>query len=741
MMFAPSPSRFFNFRHLTATSLWLSAALLFWIQPLVAKFLLPIVGGTPAVWHTVIVFFQATVLLGYCYAHLLSTCCPIRLQFPLHASLFLVALIYLSLSPQAPPIKLSQSSTATMPLFLWYSLFVQIGLPCFIISATAPLLQAWYSQTSMPDSNDPFFLYQSSNRGSLIALLSFPLLLESTLPLDIQYRSWWFGMVALGGLIGGTQVFKRRLPAHSITFTGTAKEPNDTSHRGIHRRVWFGLAYLSSSLLLATTHFITTEVINAPLTGVLPLALFLITYILAFAKQPIGLCRWSGTGTLLATMAVTFQWLVHATDPAWLVTLIHLTLVFFGCLFLHHRLAQHRPYRQHLTHYYLWMSLGGVAAGITLSMLCPIVFDQVWEYPLVIASLALMAANAQTDRAGPHRIPMIAAGTAITLPLLPRSGLITPPGLPGGASQIALLGAVVATYLTSRTPRLLSVTLLALFAISAWQGDGHGKTIFTDRNFFGVTRVTLDANGLSKVLVHGNTIHGRQALDPREQGLPLSYYHQAGPLRRIFKQYEANATVHQVALIGLGAGSALAYGQAHQKWTLYEIDPLMIQLASDSDYFTFLSQARVDTWQIEQGDARIQLQSAKPSEFDLIVIDAFSSDSIPIHLLTHEALELYLSKLDESGLLAFHISNRILDLGPILARLADHLSLHSLAWNDPHDAPNQGKDPSHWAVLTRDENHLNRLAKDERWKPLSAKAGTRLWTDQRSNVLEALRTE
>lgn len=728
----PIVTRFFAF------ALGLSATLLFWIQPLVAKSLLPAVGGSPAVWHTVIVFFQATLLLGYTYAHLTVKCLPLKKQVLLHLALLAIAIWFLPLDRFVFAFSIDSTQPQWIPAELWGGLFITIGLPCLLISSTSPLLQSWYGYCDVKDADDPYFLYAASNVGSLIALLAFPLFIESRVGLSLQLRYWSGGFVMLAFLV----VISQRFSSRRATPRRPIPPPRATpASESISIIPWLSYGFLGSSLMIGTTTFLTTEVMNAPLIGLMPLATFLVTFILAFAKNPIVSCDRSGQLTIIAIVGVLFQMLTNATDPAWLVTLIHVALVFTGCLHLHLRLAKTRPHGSLLTKFYLWISVGGVGAGMTHSFVAPLLFDRVWEHSLAIVALALLLSqksNSSTPRKSQKR-ETVAAVFAVSLYAIYATSrdleLLQPLN---NFSNLVIGPTLALAFLSSRNSIRFGSVIVCLLCLNAWRGDAHGKTLFIDRNFFGLSKVTLDPNGQTIRLVHGNTIHGRQSTDPETQHLPLSYYHQAGPLRRIMKQYEAIESTSEVAVIGLGAGSMLFYGQSHQTWTLYEIDPLVIHLARDSGHFSYLENPNVAKLTINTGDARIELQKSSHKRFDLIVLDAFSSDSIPIHLFTREALELYLSKLADRGLLAFHISNRTLELAPLLSKLADEFNLISLSWNDPHDVPNQGKDPSHWVVLSETLDQLNKLSKDERWTPLVTPPNTPLWTDERSNILEAL---
>lgn len=493
--------------------------------------------------------------------------------------------------------------------------------------------------------------------------------------------------------------------------------------------------------MIGATTFLTTSVLNTPLMGILPLATFLATFIIAFSNRKPSICTRAPQLTLLSLLGVLFQTLSSATEPAWLVTSLHLSLVFFSCLYLHEQLANSRPHATELTRFYLWISLGGVSAGLFHTFLAPTIFDYIWEYPLTVIAIGFLVTRGryQQKPSKGQQLGWLTATTAVVLfAFFAAARSIESLASMDRFPNVIIGATLFLTYLSSQNPYRLAGLLTCLFLLSAWRGDAHGKTLFVERNFFGQSRVTMDPNGRSRRLIHGNTIHGRQSTSDAERHLPLSYYHTAGPLRRIMKQYEEVENTAQVAVVGLGAGSMLYYAQPHQTWHLFEIDPLVISLAKDSGFFSFFESPGLNTFEIHEGDARIQLSKAPNDHFDLIVLDAFSSDSIPLHLMTYEAMELYLNKLTTPGLLAFHISNRTLDLAPILARFANEFKLVGLSWNDPHEAPNLGKDPSHWLVLARSSAHLTKLQKDDRWNPLPPALPRRIWTDERSSILEAL---
>ena len=730
-----------NTTALFSASLGLGAVLLFWIQPLVAKSLLPITGGSPAIWHTVIVFFQTTLLLGYAYAHLLTKSLPFSKQAAVHFSLLLVSIYLLPLDRFLLDANILGSASSNIPLQIWTGLFMSIGLPCFLISSTSPLLQSWYRNCDVDDADDPYFLYSSSNVGSLCALLGFPLFLEFTVGLTPQFRIWSTAFICLGFLLF---LCYRRGQHHLCNTPASQPEESLADSQGQEQgriKPWLAYSFLGSSVMIGATTFLTTSILNTPLMGILPLAGFLVTFVFAFSRRKPPLYHYAPKLTLVFLLGVLFQTLSSATEPAWLIAILHLGLVFFSCLHLHERLARSRPAASQITDFYFWMSLGGVAAGLFHTFVAPSIFNHIWEYPLTL--IAIGFTSRLTEQNSPRETkPFIFWGLgtcAIALYACFAAARSVETLTPLNQFANPIIGTtLVAIYLCSRNPYRLATMLACLFLLNTWRGDAHGETLFTGRNFFGQSRVTMDPNGLTKRLIHGNTIHGRQSTVDEEKHLPLSYYHTSGPLRRIIKQYEDVEHKANVAVVGLGAGSMLYYAQAQQTWHLFEIDPLVISLAKDSGFFSYFESPGLETFSILEGDARVRIMEIPDDHFDLILLDAFSSDSIPLHLMTYEAMALYLSKLAEPGLIAFHISNRTLNLAPILARIARSFDLVTLGWNDPHEAPQLGKDPSHWVVLARSSAHLERLEKDDRWTALESKPKTPLWTDERSSMLEAL---
>jgi SAM-dependent methyltransferase len=736
---------------LFSSTLFLSASLLFWVQPMIAKMLLPLLGGVPAVWNTCLVFFQAMLLGGYAYAHFVSTRLSIPKQMAAHFGVLAVGALTLpfgvsekligSLSPDAPP-------------FLWLlsALFRVVGLPFFVVASTGPLLQKWFSQTGQARAGDPYFLYSASNLGSLLALLVYPVLLEPHLRLPQQSWLWAIGYATMALCIlacGGVAWRARRSRAEKQNAAaGEAGQdlrapeapPGEIISRAQRVR-WLAVAFVPSSLMLGVTSYLATDIASIPLLWIIPLSIYLLSFILVFARRQIFPMSWLRWLLPAVALGVVFQILSRGTHPVWLVILIHLVFLFLAAMVCHWRLARERPVTLHLTEFYLWISLGGVLGGVFNALLAPNLFRTVVEYPLAIVFACLLRPAPETEKVRPASraldfgLPILlgvfTAGLALLIPFAElksvnvRNAVIV--GLPA-----------IACFTFVDRPIRFGLGLGGIL-IGGWFYLGpHGKTLHVERNFFGVARVTLGQAGTLRYLVHGNTLHGEQFVDPGRQCEPLAYYHRSGPLGEVFNCFQKRPASSPVAVVGLGAGATACYARPKEQWTFYEIDPVVIRIARNTNYFSYLQPCAKTEVRVIVGDARLRLREAAPHCYGLIVLDAFSSDAIPVHLLTREALALYLSKLADGGLLVFNISNRYLDLEPVLADLADQAKLISRHWDDwnvnPEESAN-GKEESHWVIMGRRESDLGYLSKKARWLPLEGRSPPQIWTDDFSNLL------
>lgn len=718
-------------------TLFVSAALLFLIQPLFARMLLPLLGGSPSVWNTCMVFFQAALLAGYAAAHALPSWLGVRRHALLHLVLMAAALAVLPLT--LPPGWIPPAD-GTPVLWLLGVLSVSVGLPFFVVATSGPLLQRWFAQTSHPRASDPYFLYAASNAGSLLGLLCYPLLLEPWLPLAEQSRLWTGGYLLLLLLTAGC--------AAILLLSGKRQQGLTSSESSLARRAskvawrWLLLAFVPSSLLLSVTTYLTTDIAAVPLLWVAPLSLYLLTFILAFNRWPPlpfhFLARWSPL--LMLILAVLL--LTEATDPVWAVLPLHLLGLFWIGLVCHGQLARERPPARELTAFYLWIALGGVLGGVFNALLAPLIFDRLVEYPLVLVLACLLLPSYQTNQLPANwrdvLLPAIVGGLTASLVVV-----VWMLDLPG-ALGVAVIFSVPAIlcYTFHERPLRFGLGIGAMLLASALYPGVHGQIEYRERSFFAAHRVTRDPLGEFRRLVHGNTIHGQQHLDPARRREALTYYHRTGPAGKTLLTLRDDPRSNRIAFIGMGAGALASYGQNGQHWTFFEIDPAVVRMARDLGLFTYLadSDAEID---VVLGDGRLSLERSD-EKFGLIVIDAFTSDSIPTHLLTREALRIYREHLTPDGLLLFHISNRYLNLEPIVARLAADAepAMTCYAWSDrsvDRTEQENGKQPSHWMLLASRPEDAAKVVQRSMWQRVEPLPETPVWRDDYTNLLRAFR--
>ena len=700
----------------TAT-LFVGACLLFLVQPMVSKMILPYLGGSPSVWNTCMCFFQAMLLLGYAYAHWLATRFGGLAQAAIHAAVLAVAALFLpfDLTTQLPP-----TEGSPVP-WLVARLAITVGPPFFAISATAPLLQRWFSRTDHPAAGDPYFLYAASNGGSLLALLAYPLIVEPALPLWQQSRDWSFGLGLLAFGIAFCWVGYRNHRSGAPAIAETAPRPALAE-----RLRWVAYAFVPSSLLLAVTAYITTDLAAAPLFWVVPLALYLATFVLAFSRRPLlphGLML-----RLLPLLIIPVVILAIGVHSVW-VLLLHLACFFVVAMVCHGELARSRPDARDLTEFYLWISLGGVLGGLFDALLAPVLFPDIWEYPLMLVAACAIRPAGMADEKSAWRADLLwpALLLAGLLALLPLGSL--PIWLVFAAAAISALALV--KFSERRWRFALGVGACLLFA----QLLSAGETLATTRSFFGVNRVRLMEDGAFRVLQHGTTVHGVESTGPDGPTTPLGYYSRRGPFGQFFAA-AAGRNLSRVGVVGLGAGELACYARPGQSWTFHEIDPAVEMLARDGRFFHFL-EACGNHPRIVLGDARLTLADAPDHSYDLIVIDAFSSDSIPLHLLTREAFALYQRKLAADGIILFHVSNRYLDLAPVVVALAADVGAparHLLYFPVPATIDDPAAEI---LAVGRPGGDLEFLPTAAGWEAPPAPAA--VWTDERSDIISRIR--
>jgi hypothetical protein len=716
---------------LFAGTMLLSAWLVFLIQPMLGRMILPKLGGAASVWITVSLFFQIALLAGYFYAHVISARLRLRTQMAVHAILAIAAVFLL---PVVIPESWVPPADRPPQGDLILMMAMTVGLPFVVVSATAPLLQRWYSLTGARDAGDPYFLYAASNLGSLAALILYPVLVEPELGLKSQ--SWfWAGTFAalLLGLIACGWTTLRQSGA-AVPHTAAAIDAPDAPDwkRRLH---WLALAAAPSSLFLGVTLQISTDIASVPLLWILPLMVYLLTFVIAFARRPLltrnGVARTIPYAATIAVLVAGFETSIGLPQIA-----IGIALLFLLALSCHSELVASRPAPRHLTEFFLLMSLGGALGGLFNAVLAPLVFPSVYEYPIaLLAAIALWAIGRGTDAKAWLNWKWAAA--AVVLFLVLRLALIMASGH-GALQWMVAVKAAAALICFAARRKPVALTLLAAAVLAAGSDISLRPELARYRSFFGVHRIEADPNNTAHFLMHGNTTHGAQFTDAARRREPLLYFAKEGPAGQAIEAMRAAVPVSPVGIIGLGTGAMACLSQPGEAWTFFEIDPSILVTARDPRYFTYLADCAPDA-RIVLGDGRLKLADEPDGQFRLFVLDAFGSDSIPVHLLTREAIDLYLKKLQPGGLLLLHLSNRNLQLLPAVARLARDRSLVGRWQFFPGREPAEALiSPSEWAVLARAESDLGALAGDSRWRPFPDASGTQVWTDDYVNILSVI---
>lgn len=711
-------------------TLALSAALVFMVQPMFARFVLPLLGGTPAVWTTAMLFFQTALLLGYLYAHWSTRRFGVRRQAALHLAIVAAALLVLPIGVPGGWTPPEASSPVPWLLLL---LVVAVGLPFFVVSSTAPLLQSWLAASDHPDAKDPYFLYRASNLGSVLGLLAYPLLVEPGLTLDEQSWLWSGGYLALAVLLTAcaVAVWRSRPPAPAEEAEVVA-EPI-----GAARRVrWVALAFVPSSLMLGATTALTTNVAPIPLLWVLPLSLYLLSFIAVFSRRE---GAWRGHRLALLAMPplvvlVAGIITIGFYEPLWLIVPVHLLAFFAVALVCHGELASARPSASRLTQFYAFVALGGALGGVFNVVVAPNVFNSLTEYPVVLVLAAFMLPLRSGKWSDPmsfrrHLLPPLTLGAVALVALLATEGM-------KWEHRIAYIAIGLLCAALGRHPLRFGLALAAVMAAVWLPTLDNTKVIYQDRSFFGINRVESKFGDVIHELRNGTIVHGAQI-----GGLgidPITYYHRTGPMGQLLSAMPDRSVARRAGIVGLGAGSMACLSVPGDRWTFFEIDPSVERLARDNRLFNFLRDCK-GKFDVVLGDGRLSLRRRADRSFGLIVLDAFSADAIPIHLMTTNAVELYRRKLKPHGVLAFHISNKYLDLEPVVGNVARSTGMSCFAQHDRRVGGRLfGKFPSHWVALARTPRDLGRVSGDPRWHRCRHDGG-RAWSDDYANVVGAIR--
>jgi hypothetical protein len=717
-----------------AAAIFLSAALLFMVQPMFTKMVLPRLGGAPAVWSVAIVFFQTALLAGYAYAHALTRRAPGRASIVIHLGLTVAAVLALPLAIAPGWGRPPEVGEALWLIGLFAS---SIGLPFFALAANGPLLQAWFARSGHPAAADPYFLYATSNLGSFLALLSYPLAIEPFIRLGNQAAGWSIGFLVLILLIAGCGVLLWRSPDRVVRAGEAAPPPGWTDASS-----WSALAAVPSGLLVAVTAHVSTDVAAVPLLWVLPLALYLLTFVIVFARRPL-VPHWLAVEVqpvfVLALVAVLVFEPVKTIVP---LVSIHLAVFFVCALVCHGELARTRPAAGHLTAFYLWISAGGVIGGVAAALVAPHVFDWVAEYPVLIALAVLCRPGPLLPSAGALRYALYGGLAAVLVVLLAVN--LHPTRLDETTFNWTMGVLIAAGALFWRAPlplaALVAFTLLFRHAVVDKPGS------IAVRSFFGVAKVSETSDGQYRLLQHGTTLHGGQRV--REwDGSPaadstelLLYYWDGSAIASAFDAVkERIGGPIRYAVIGLGIGALTCRAEAEDVVHYYEIDPAIVRIARDPGLFSYVSTCRPDV-PIVLGDARLTLADAPDGAYDLIVVDAFSSDAIPVHLLTREAMAIYLSKLSPHGMVVLHVSNRHLELASVVAGIA--AANGSIAMLNDGNMVDESLHPYKFAgtvtAVARAAEDFGSLAQSPEWRRLTPDPGQWVWTDDYSNVVGSL---
>jgi hypothetical protein len=716
-------------------AIFLSAFLLFWVQPLFSKMVLPLLGGSPSVWNTAMMFFQLALLAGYGYAHLLThRIAGLRSQIAIHGAVIAGGLFFL---PFAVAHDLVPPTTGSPIPWLIGLLAVSIGWPFFALSASAPLVQSWFARSGHRLSDDPYFLYAASNSGSLLALLVFPVLLEPTLTLAGQARAWMFGYGVLIFILVVMGIFLSRTNGRvALAAESSASDPRNAWRQ---RLTWIALAFVPSSLLLGVTTYITTDIASAPLLWVVPLALYLFSFVIAFARQTPLKPEWTlkaqAIGILVVATMVTLVLLFERRGPVFVVAGVHLLTFFVTAVLCHTELARRRPGVEQLTEFYFCMSIGGALGGIFNALIAPLIFSTDYEYYLALvgacALRALVRGEAKGVSAADLAYPLILSlVVAVVAYESIDTGMLGPVG-----RVIFLVPCAVALYSFTARPFRFAFGVAAMLG-SALLVQSSVDVLVTERNFFGINRVKLIDGGAKTALVHGTTMHGTEFTAPNLRREPLAYYARSGPVGQMMA---LTGSRREVAAIGLGTGALACYRKPGESWTFFEIDAAVEKIARDTRYFHYLSDC--GSTKIVLGDGRLSLKASADRSYDLIIVDAFSSDSIPMHLLTREAVALYLSKLKPRGVILLNISNEYLDLAPVLMTLVQSVGAagrHQIFQPSPSEVA-QGATASEWMAIAASDADLEFLRSEKRWQVMSPQVHATPWTDDFSNIFGAIR--
>lgn len=667
-----------------SATIFLSSFLLFLVQPLIARLILPWFGGSAAVWTTCMLFFQALLLAGYGYAHAIAPRLPTRTQAVLHTVLLIAAVAVLPIAPGEAWKPAGDAEPITHILLL---LAAAVGLPYFLLASTSPLVQAWYA-LARPKA-DPYRLYAVSNLAALMALLGYPFVVEPFFAAGEQVRIWSWLFAAFAALCAGVAWLTPRRSVAAMNWGATGKAPVMRDYG-----MWLALAATGSVLLLAVTNHLTQNVAAVPLLWLAPLTLYLLSFIVTFEGR--GWYRAELLWAFVLAWLVGMAWLLVDADFHFNLAVqlgVFLPGMFLGCLFCHGELYRLRPEPRYLTGFYLVLSAGGALGGLLVAVVAPLVFNAYYELGAALVVLALLAAVR-----------------------FARIGIV---------ARVASLAV------------LLAVTGCAVYDGMRYQRDVR----IAARGFYGVLRVkeygTAGETTHLRRLMHGAILHGEQYLHNDWRTMLTTYYQETSGIGVAIRAMQDERDTVRVGVIGLGTGTLAAYGRRGDAFRFYDIDPRVLEVAQSE--FTYLTDTPA-TIELVLGDARLSMEREPPQQFDVLAVDAFSGDAIPVHLITREALGAYLRHVKPDGIVAFHVSNRFLDLVPVVARLAREHGVHAVLVNDEPDEDDSLRSKSDWVLVSRDAQVLGHPSiADAGAVPAEDRPEWRTWTDDYSNLIQILK--
>lgn len=748
-----------------------SAFLLFWVQPLFAKMILPILGGSSSVWTTSMLFFQFTLLAGYVYAHFSGEVLGTRPQILLHIVLLSSALLSL---PFYIDFANSQSPEGSPAFWVLSFAALTVGLPFFIVSATAPMLQRWFSLTHHKDRDNPYFLYAASNLGCLAALFCFPMVFEPSLGVRLQTTYWqavFYVLVALFVITGLVTFGQLDTQRESMLKKLASRASCDREISANRRLCWVFLAFIPSSMMLGLTSHVTTDIAPVSMFWIVPLACYLLSFVIVFSRwqhlipnRGLAIIIMMSTAALLILRVAGFE----KTGTTALISIgLNVTLFFASAWLFHGYLSSTRPSAAHLTEFYLWMSIGGMFGGLFNALVAPVIFNQIFEYYAVIVSIFFFSIKLLVDKSAPasdqkngETVDLAILFGIFLFLLLVADMLMSQPitakvkyAFLAGTIGLLLIAWAVAFVKRGRPPLRIALYVVAIAAVANFLvlTRSHSNLLLA-RSFYGSLQVKFkqDKNSVPyHLLIHGSTMHNLQNISAPSlrKPEPLMYYHRQANIGNAVSSLKAllHRPMH-LGFVGLGAGAMGAYLEENDTATFYEIDPEVVAIAKNQQYFNYLSDAKGKV-EIIVGDARLQIKKAADHVFDIILVDAFSSDSIPVHLLTAEALEIYLHKLKDDGILLFHLSNRYLELKKVMQgfQLPKGYVLYYADKNDVEEPTGEANNfpgvfsHSQVALIAKEAALPENISSSKRWRKLEHDPDFRYWTDDFSNVLSVFR--